>query len=210
MLFGELADHFGSDAGAIAAYLDRLGSKWSGLRYACLANVLEYGDASCVPALIAADAVATVVGPNGRREIPVAEVATGPGKTSLAKGEILASFFLPARPAKSGDAYLRFIPRTEMDIAVVGAGVNITLDGSGTCSAARVALGGDVGNAPFWVATYLTVGALYFAVAFGLSRVALRLERRYPARDLVRSLAVADPSSASPPPSSAAPSFISG
>ena len=64
----------------------------------------------------------------------------GPGKTSLAKGEIVCSIFLPARAARSGDAYLRFIPRTEMDIAVVGCGVSLTLDASGTCTAARVSL----------------------------------------------------------------------
>ncbi len=65
----------------------------------------------------------------------------GPRKLALTKGEIIASFLLPKRPPKSADAYLRFIPRTEMDIAVVGCGVNLTLDGSGTCTAARVALG---------------------------------------------------------------------
>ncbi len=97
--------------------------------------------ADSVPALIAAGALASIAGPNGRREVPVEEIQTGPGKTSLAKGELVVSFLLPARPARSGDAYLRFIPRTEMDIAVVGAGVSLTLDDSGTCSAARVALG---------------------------------------------------------------------
>ncbi len=97
--------------------------------------------ADSVPALIAAGALASVVGPEGRREVPVEEIMTGPGKTSLAKGELVASFVLPARPARSGDAYLRFIPRTEMDIAVVGAGVSLALDDGGTCSAARVALG---------------------------------------------------------------------
>ncbi len=97
--------------------------------------------ADSVPALIAAAATAAIAGPGGRREIPVEEIGTGPGRTSLAKGEILTSLFLPARAAHSGDAYLRFIPRTEMDIAVVGAGVNLTLDGAGICSAARVALG---------------------------------------------------------------------
>ena len=97
--------------------------------------------ADTVPALIAAGASASIVGPNGRREVPVEEVATGPGKISLAKGEIVASFLLPKRPPRSGDAYLRFIPRTEMDIAVVGAGVNLTLDGAGVCSAARVCIG---------------------------------------------------------------------
>ena len=97
--------------------------------------------ADSVPALIAAGAVASIVGPDGRREVPVEEVAKGPGKTSLGKGEIVVSLMFPERPKGSGDAYLRFTPRTEMDIAVVGVGVNITIDGDGTCTAARVALG---------------------------------------------------------------------
>lgn len=97
--------------------------------------------ADSVPALVAAGAMVSIVGPAGRREIPAYEVTTGPGKTSLAKGEIVDSIFLPARPARSGDAYLRFIPRTEMDIAVVGAGVSLTLHPDGTCAQACVALG---------------------------------------------------------------------
>jgi carbon-monoxide dehydrogenase medium subunit len=96
--------------------------------------------ADSVPAMIAAAAVATIAGPNGRRELPVEALATGPGTTSLARDEILVSVFLPRRPAQAGDAYLRFIPRSEMDIAVVGAGVSLTLDG-GICNAARIALG---------------------------------------------------------------------
>lgn len=97
--------------------------------------------ADSVPAMIAAGATANIVGPNGRREVRVEDIATGPGKTSLARGEIVASFLLPRRAPRSGDAYLRFIPRTEMDIAVVGAGVNLTLDEKGVCSQARVSLG---------------------------------------------------------------------
>ena len=97
--------------------------------------------ADSVPALFAAEATVAIIGPKGKREAPVSEIATGPGKTSLAKGEIVVSIFLPARPKHSGDAYLRFIPRTELDIAVVGASINLTLDKSGTCTEARVALG---------------------------------------------------------------------
>ncbi|MGE3966884.1 MAG: xanthine dehydrogenase family protein subunit M [Dongiaceae bacterium] len=97
--------------------------------------------ADSVPAMMAANAIATVAGPNGKREVPVGDIATAPGKTSLAKGEIVTSVFLPSRPAHSGDAYLRFIPRTEMDIAVVGVGVSLTLGDDGVCKAARVALG---------------------------------------------------------------------
>jgi carbon-monoxide dehydrogenase medium subunit len=97
--------------------------------------------ADSVPAMIAAGALISVIGPGGRREVPVEEMCIAPGKTSLAPGEIVTSVFLPARPPHSGDAYLRFIPRTEMDIAVVGAGVCLTLDGGGKCIAARVGLG---------------------------------------------------------------------
>ncbi len=97
--------------------------------------------ADSVPALIAAGATASIVGPGGRREVKVEDIATGPGKTSLAKGEIVASFLMPARPAHASDAYMRFIPRTEMDIAVVGAGINLTLDAKGVCTQARVCIG---------------------------------------------------------------------
>lgn len=97
--------------------------------------------ADAVPALVAAGAVVRIEGPNGVRDSDVLDVPTGPGRTSLKKGEIITSVFLPARPARSGDAYLRFIPRTEMDIAVASAAVNLTLDAGGVVVAARVALG---------------------------------------------------------------------
>jgi len=97
--------------------------------------------ADSVPALIAAGAVASLAGPQGRRDLPVEDVMLGPRKLALKKGEIVVSFLLPLRPPRSSDAYLRFIPRTEMDIAVVGAGVSLTLDGAGTICAARVSLG---------------------------------------------------------------------
>lgn len=104
-----------------------------------LCNASPAGD--CTPSMFAAGAVCVIAGPNGRREAPVEQIPTGPGKTSLAKGEFIVAFKLPTRPKNSGDAYLRMIPRTEMDIAIVGAGVNLTLDGSGVCTAARVSLG---------------------------------------------------------------------
>ncbi len=107
--------------------------------------------ADSVPGLIAAGAVATVVGSSGRREVPVEDIMLAPRKLSLKKGEIIASFLLPKREAHSADAYLRFIPRTEMDIAVVGCGVNLALDAGGTCTAARVSLGA-VAERPLLVA----------------------------------------------------------
>jgi len=103
-----------------------------------LCNASPAGDS--VPAMIAAGAVVTIQGPSGRRQLPVEAVPKGPGRTNLEPGEIVISFTLPARPKGSGDAYLRMIPRTEMDIAVVGCGVSLTLD-AGTVTAARVSLG---------------------------------------------------------------------
>jgi carbon-monoxide dehydrogenase medium subunit len=97
--------------------------------------------ADSVPALIAARATCVVAGPKGRREVPVESIVTGPGRTSLARDEFIVAFHLPKRPPRSADAYLRFIPRTEMDIAVVGAGVSLTLDASGAVTDARVVLG---------------------------------------------------------------------
>jgi carbon-monoxide dehydrogenase medium subunit len=97
--------------------------------------------ADSVPALVAAGAKAVIVGAEGTRTIAVEDVPTGPGRTSLAKGEIIEAIVLESPPPRSADAYLRFIPRTEMDIAVVGVGVNLTLDDEGRVSSARVALG---------------------------------------------------------------------
>ncbi|HEY0958871.1 MAG TPA: xanthine dehydrogenase family protein subunit M [Novosphingobium sp.] len=97
--------------------------------------------ADSVPALVAAGATCIVAGPHGPREVPVEVIPTAPGKTSLARGEFVSEFRLPPRPAHGGDAYLRSIPRTEMDIAVVGAGVSLVLGADGTCTAARIALG---------------------------------------------------------------------
>jgi len=97
--------------------------------------------ADSVPGMIAANATARIFGPEGFRDCPVADIPVSPGKTSLAKGEFITSILLPARPARASDAYLRFIPRTEMDIAVSSAAVNLELDGDGTCTAARVVIG---------------------------------------------------------------------
>jgi CO/xanthine dehydrogenase FAD-binding subunit len=97
--------------------------------------------ADSVPALIAARATCVVAGANGRREVPVESIVTGPGRTSLGRGEFVVAFQLPKPAPRSADAYLRFIPRTEMDIAVVGAGVSVTLDPGGVCTDARVVLG---------------------------------------------------------------------
>jgi CO/xanthine dehydrogenase FAD-binding subunit len=97
--------------------------------------------ADSVPALVVNGARAVIAGPNGTRTVPAEEVPAGPGRTSLAPGEFIVEFELDRPEGRTGDAYLRLIPRTEMDIAVVGAGVRVTLDADGTVTDARVALG---------------------------------------------------------------------
>ena len=97
--------------------------------------------ADSVPALTAANARVSIAGPDGVRDVPVEEFSSGPGQTVLAAGEFVVSLVLPRPAAGSGDAYLRFIPRTEMDIAVVGAGAALSLNDDGTCAAVRLALG---------------------------------------------------------------------
>ncbi len=97
--------------------------------------------ADTIPALIAHEGVAVIAGPEGRREVPVEKFCTAPGRTALARGELLVSLRMPAPKPRSAGRYLRFIPRNEMDIAVVGAGVTVALDESRQrCVAARVAL----------------------------------------------------------------------
>ena len=81
-----------------------------------------------------------VHGPEGERNMPVENIHAGPGKTNLKNGEIVVNFQFPKKQKKSGDAYLRMIPRTEMDIAVVGCAVNVTIENE-KCVDARVALG---------------------------------------------------------------------
>jgi aerobic carbon-monoxide dehydrogenase medium subunit len=141
--------------GAVLAEHARFGKVWPGVLEAInligstqvqgrasaggnLCNGSPAGDS--VPALVAAGAIVTLQGPNGRREMPVEKLPAGPGRTHLLPGEILVSFGFPPRPKGSSDAYLRMIPRTEMDIAVVGVGVSLTLR-EGVCTAARVGLG---------------------------------------------------------------------
>ncbi len=97
--------------------------------------------ADSVPALVAARAKAVIAGKSGKRKLAIEKVVTGPGKTSLRKSEIIECIELEDPPRRSGDAYLRFTPRTEMDIAVVSAGVSMTLDSKGIVKSARVALG---------------------------------------------------------------------
>lgn len=103
-----------------------------------LCNASPAGDT--IPAMIAIGAVCDIATPDGNRELPVEEFVTGVGTNALAAGEFLLGLKIATPNANSRDAYLRFIPRTEMDIAVAGCGVSITVD-NGSCTAARVAIG---------------------------------------------------------------------
>ena len=96
--------------------------------------------ADTTPALIALGATCQIAGPKGTREVAVEDFVTAPGQTVLAADELLVEFRIPAPPAKAADCYQRFIPRNEMDIAVVGVGSCVALDGD-TCSVARIGLG---------------------------------------------------------------------
>ena len=103
-----------------------------------LCNSSPAGDS--IPAMIAVRATCEVAGSGGNREIPVEEFVTGVGTNALSENEILLGLKIKRPGANTRDAYLRFIPRTEMDIAVAGCGVSVTLDGS-QCVEARVAIG---------------------------------------------------------------------
>ena len=143
-------------SGAVIGEHEALGKAWPGVveaanligstqiqgRATLAGNLCNASPAAdSVPALIAGRATCVVAGSNGRREVPVESIATGPGRTSLKPDEFIVEFHLPKRAPRSSDAYLRFIPRNEMDIAVVGAGVNLTLDPAGVITDARLVLG---------------------------------------------------------------------
>ena len=119
-----------------------IGSKQVQSRCTMAGNLCNASPAAdSVPALIAAGAKVKIIGPKGVRKVAVEMVATGVGRNSLKKGEVVTSIELPKKSPRSSDAYLRFIPRTEMDIAVVSCAVNLTLDARGLIIKARVALG---------------------------------------------------------------------
>jgi len=106
--------------------------------------------ADTIPALIAVGAKCRVIGPKGERIVAAEDFCTGPGRTVLQPDEILVEFQIPAPARHASDAYLRFIPRNEMDIAVVGVGTALTLDlADDRCIDARIALGA-VGPTPIF------------------------------------------------------------
>ena len=139
----EMSEHgpLGRDWPGIVEGMDLIGSTQVQGRATLVGNLCNGSPAADgVPALIAAGASVTVTGPGGARDVAVEDIPAGPGKTTLARDEMISAVNIPARGQHGGDAYLRFIPRTEMDIAVVGCAVNLTVDGD-IITAARVVLG---------------------------------------------------------------------
>ncbi len=139
----EMSEHpeLGRDWPGVVEAMDLIGSTQVQGRATLTGNLCNGSPAAdSVPAMVAAGVTVTVTGPEGARDVAVENIPTGPGRTSLAKGDVISSVNIPARGENGGDAYLRFIPRTEMDIAVVGAGVNLRLDGD-IITEARVSLG---------------------------------------------------------------------
>lgn len=105
-----------------------------------LANASPAADS--IPALIVHEAICVIAGPNGIREVPVEDFCAGPGRNVLQKGEFLVKLQVKPPVAGFGSAYMRFTPRNEMDIAVVGVGASVLLDESGhIIHSARIALG---------------------------------------------------------------------
>ena len=139
----EMSEHpeLGGDWPGLVEAMDLLGSTQVQGRATLTGNLCNGSPAAdSVPVMFATGATVSVTGPDGTREVAVEDIPAGPGKTNLAKGELVSAIHIPARGQGGGDAYLRFIPRTEMDIAVVGCGVNLRVDGD-TITEARIALG---------------------------------------------------------------------
>ena len=139
----EMTEHpdLGADWPGVVEATDLIGSTQIQGRCTMVGNLCNGSPAAdSVPAMVAAGMSVSVTGPDGTRTVAVEDVPTGPGKTSLAKGELVSAAHIPARGPNGGDAYLRFIPRTEMDIAVVGCAVNLQLEGD-VIVKARVSLG---------------------------------------------------------------------
>ncbi|MFK7754153.1 MAG: xanthine dehydrogenase family protein subunit M [Sedimentitalea sp.] len=139
----EMSEHEGLCAAwpGLVEAMDLVGSTQIQGRATLTGNLCNGSPAAdSVPAMFAADATVSITGPDGTRTVSVQDIPTGPGRTSLQKGELISALHIPARGAAGGDAYLRFTPRTEMDIAVVGASVNLTLEGD-VVKTARVSLG---------------------------------------------------------------------
>lgn len=139
----EITEHeeLNSEWPGLVEAMDLIGSTQIQGRATMIGNLCHGSPAAdSVPAMMAAGVEVTVTGPSGTRRVKVEDIPVGPGKTSLESGDVISAVHVPARGKGGGDAYLRFIPRTEMDIAVVGVGVSLKVEDE-KITEARVALG---------------------------------------------------------------------
>lgn len=139
----EMKEHaeLGAEWPGVVEGMDLIGSTQVQGRATLTGNLCNASPAAdSVPAMVAAGVEVTVTGPDGSRRVKAEDIPVAPGRTSLSKGDLISAVHIPPRGDNGGDAYLRFIPRTEMDIAVVGCGVNLRLDGD-VITEARVSLG---------------------------------------------------------------------
>ena len=140
----EIREHvgLGLDWPGIVEAMDLIGSTQVQGRATLVGNLCNGSPAAdSVPAMAAAGVEFSVTNSEGIRRVSVMDIPAGPGRTHLAQGDVISAVHIPARGERGGDAYMRFIPRTEMDIAVVGCAVNLSLDEAGIIIQARVSLG---------------------------------------------------------------------
>jgi len=95
--------------------------------------------ADTAPPLLVLDARARLLGPGGRREVPLRDFFQGPGETCLGDDEILEALLLPAPEHGARGAFLKK-RRVRMDLALASVAVQLRVEG-GVCKSARVAAG---------------------------------------------------------------------
>lgn len=140
----EMKEHpeLSQDWPGLVEAMDLIGSTQVQGRATLVGNLCNGSPAAdSVPAMVAAGVEVSVTSAQGTRKVAAIDIPVGPGRTSLTQGEVVSAVHIPPRGPRGGDAYLRFIPRTEMDIAVVGCAINLALDTNGIITEARVSLG---------------------------------------------------------------------
>ncbi|MEC7557629.1 MAG: xanthine dehydrogenase family protein subunit M [Planctomycetota bacterium] len=135
-------DEIAASYGALADSCRIIGGTQIQSRASVGGNLCNSGPAAdSIPSLIALAARVVIAGAGGRREVPAEEFCTGPGQNVLENGELVVELLFAPRPAVGGSHYRRFIPRNEMDIAVVGVGASVELDEAAeSFVAARISL----------------------------------------------------------------------
>ena len=97
--------------------------------------------ADMAPPLLVLDARVVIDSPRGRRTLPLQDFFQGPGKTVLARGEILREIQIPFPPAGAGAVYLKLSRRRGMDLAIVGVACLLSLDPESRVRRVHIALG---------------------------------------------------------------------